>query len=372
MTTAAAPWYKVDNIDQVDTPALLFYPDRIKENIAIAKNMTGDVTRLRPHVKTHKCTEVTRLMLDAGITKFKCATIAEAEMLAMSGAPDVLLAYQPVEIKLHRFIKLIKQYRRTCFSCLADNAASAAMMAAAAVKAGEVLNVFIDVNTGMNRTGIVPAGVPGLYAACSQLKGLTVMGLHAYDGHIYTHDVQQRTKECLAAFSAVQQLAQTVAAMGYATPVIVAGGTPTFPIFAGMDGVECSPGTFVLWDEGYGKLFPDMPFSPAALVVTRVVSLPGDYTVCLDLGHKGIAAENAIASRVRFLNAPDVTFISHSEEHLVIRTVAPRRFNINDVLYGVPVHICPTCALYDSAAIVTNHAVAGEWKIIARNRMITV
>lgn len=370
MRTVAVPWYQVENIDQVDTPALLFYPERIKENIAIAKKIIGDVNRLRPHVKTHKCTEVTRLMLDAGITKFKCATIAEAEMLAISGAPDVLLAYQPVLIKLHRFLNLIKQYRRTRFSCLADNAASAAMMSAAAAEAGEIVNIFIDINTGMNRTGILPAGVTALYTACLQLKGISVKGLHAYDGHIYTPDIEQRTKECLASFSAVQELADVMAEMGYVKPVIVAGGTPTFTIFAGIDEVECSPGTFVLWDDGYGKLFPDMPFLPAAVVVTRVVSVPDDYTACVDLGHKGIAAENTIANRVRFLNAPDVTFISHSEEHLLIKTIGQRRFNINDVLYGVPVHICPTCALYDRAAIVTNHEAVGEWKIIARNRMI--
>lgn len=369
MGTVADPWYQVNNIDQVDTPALLFYPERIKENIAIAKKIIGDVNRLRPHVKTHKCTEVTRLMLDAGITKFKCATIAEAEMLAMSGAPDVLLAYQPVPIKLHRFLKLIKHYRRTCFSCLADNAASAEMMSAAAEEAGEIISIFIDINTGMNRTGILPAGVTALYTACSQLKGITVKGLHAYDGHVHTHNVQQRTKECLASFHAVAQLADVISAMGYVKPVIVAGGTPTFPIFAGIDEVECSPGTFVLWDEGYGK-FPDMSFLPAAVVVTRVVSVPDDYTVCLDLGHKAIAAENSIANRVRFLHAPDVTFVSHSEEHLVIKTVEQHQFNINDVLYGIPVHICPTCALYDRAAIVTNHEAAAEWKIIARDRMI--
>ena len=100
--SGSRPWYEIANIDQLDTPALVVYPDRIKENIRRAIGMTGDAARLRPHVKTHKSPAVTRLMLEAGIRTFKCATIAEAEMLAIEGAPDVLLAYQPIGPKVVR------------------------------------------------------------------------------------------------------------------------------------------------------------------------------------------------------------------------------------------------------------------------------
>ena len=88
--------YKIKNINDLDTPVLVVYPDRVKHNIQTAIDMVGDVARLRPHIKTHKSAEVARLMMDAGITKFKCATIAEAEMLGIAGAKDVLLAYQPI------------------------------------------------------------------------------------------------------------------------------------------------------------------------------------------------------------------------------------------------------------------------------------
>ena len=106
-------WYVINDVDKLDTPALVIYPERVKYNIALAKDMIGNVSRLRPHVKTHKCKEAAILMLETGITKFKCATIAEAEMLGLCKAPDVLLAYQPVGPKLERFIKLIKVYPDT-------------------------------------------------------------------------------------------------------------------------------------------------------------------------------------------------------------------------------------------------------------------
>ena len=89
-------WYIVDNIGELDSPALVIYSERVGHNIETLTKSIVNVARLRPHVKTHKSLEVSKLMLKAGIKKFKCATIAEAEMLAMAGAPDVLLAYQPV------------------------------------------------------------------------------------------------------------------------------------------------------------------------------------------------------------------------------------------------------------------------------------
>src|SRR6266498_1664634 len=105
-------WFHIREIDKIDSPALVIFPERVKANIQTAISMVG-VDRLRPHVKTNKSAEASQLMLDTGITKFKCATIAEAEMLGIIVAPDVLLAYQPLGPKLQRFIELIKKFPAT-------------------------------------------------------------------------------------------------------------------------------------------------------------------------------------------------------------------------------------------------------------------
>src|SRR5205809_6117251 len=111
-------WYEINNVDQVDSPALVIYADRVRENIKTLMSSIDNVDRLRPHIKTHKSLEVSRLMLEAGIKKFKCATIAEAEMLAVAGAPDVLLAYQPVGPKAERLAALKKKFPNVSWSCL--------------------------------------------------------------------------------------------------------------------------------------------------------------------------------------------------------------------------------------------------------------
>lgn len=164
-------WYHITNINTIDSPALVIYKDRVIQNIntaiAIVDDPDGYRERLRPHVKTHKTKEAAQLMMDAGISKFKCATIAEAEMLAMINAHDVLLAYQPVGPKLNRFITLIKKYPATKFSCLVDNIGSAKNIAEAAAENDLEINIYIDLNIGMNRTGITPGDeAVNLYTTC--------------------------------------------------------------------------------------------------------------------------------------------------------------------------------------------------------------
>ncbi len=366
-------WYEIKNINEIDSPALIIYSQRVKENIQILLAMIDDVSRLRPHVKTHKTNEATLLMMDAGIHKFKCATISEAEMLAMAGAPDVLMAYQPVEPKLQRFVTLIKQYPNTKFSCLVDNISFAKKIADTGLVNQIEIQVYIDLNVGMSRTGIVP-GVKAieLHKKCIAMNGINPVGLHAYDGHIRTKDFKQRTDECNEAFMAVEQLQQALFEHGFVEPIIIAGGSPTFPIHAKRKKIECSPGTFIYWDKGYQILCEEQHFLPAALVISRVISMPGETKLCLDLGHKSISAENELDKRVHFLNAPEVKFISQSEEHLVVETGAGHSYKIGDVLYGLPFHICPTCALYECAQIVDNNEASGKWKIIARDRKINI
>ena len=200
-------WYTISNINELDTPALVVYPERVRENIRRAIDLVGDPARLRPHVKTHKSPQVTRMMLEAGIQKFKCATIAEAEMLALEGAPDVLLAYQPIGPKVKRLTALIQKFPSTKFSCLIDSPDAAQAMADVFDAAGLVVPVWLDINVGMDRTGISPgAGALALYREAMEMEGIDPIGLHAYDGHIRDSDPVARAKHCDAAFETVLAL----------------------------------------------------------------------------------------------------------------------------------------------------------------------
>lgn len=366
-------WYHINNIEAIDSPALVIYRERVAENIRTAVSMIGDVKRLRPHVKTHKCREVAALQMEAGIRKFKCATIAEAEMLGIAKAPDVLLAYQPAGPKLKRFVALIKKYPSTKFSCLVDNSQSIKDISAIAIDNSIQIEVYIDLNVGMNRTGIPPGNIAlDLYRECERSGGIEPKGLHAYDGHIRSSDINERTTQCDKAFEAVLAMQEQLTKEGLPAPVIIAGGSPSFPVHAEKEERECSPGTFIYWDKGYGDSFTEQHFLPAALVITRVISLPAERILCLDLGHKSIAAENTLDKRVYFLNAPELKFVSQSEEHLVVESTEDHHYKVGDILYGMPYHICPTVALYERALVVENNEVTTAWRNIARDRKINI
>ena len=269
-------WYRLANAHEVTSPALLIYPARVEENIRRMIAIAGGASRLRPHMKTHKLAEIIRLQLALGLTKFKCSTIAECEMVAGCGAPDVLLAYPPIGPNIDRMLELVKFFPGTAFSALADDAAALRALSQKFADGGLTLEVFLDLDCGMHRTGIEPGPAAiELYRLLATLPGIKPGGLHVYDGHIHDHDLAARTAVCEAAYAPAEALRQQLLQAGLPVPRVIAGGTPTFPIHAKRPDVECSPGTCVLWDAGYSHMVPDLDFLPAALLLTRVVSKPG-------------------------------------------------------------------------------------------------
>ncbi len=365
-------WFEVQNASVLETPAMLVYPDRVKYNIERAISMVGTISRLRPHVKTNKSADACRLMIKAGIKKFKCATIAEAEMLGGIQAADVLLAYQPVGPAISRLKSLVRQFPETRFSCLIDNAETAAEISTAFEDLGSPLTVYIDLNVGMNRTGIIPDLAYKLYEDCKSLGGIELAGFHAYEGHIHEADYTVREEAIAAAFRPVTDLIARIRTGGGDEPILIAGGTPGFPIHAGLNDRECSPGTFIYWDHGYQLKFTEQSFLPAAVLATRIISKPAPGIICTDLGYKAVSAENELSKRLVFLNLSDYTILSQSEEHLALAVANSEDLPIGTLLYALPWHVCPSVALYDALITVENQEIKGRWPTSARNRKISV
>jgi len=349
-------WYQVQNAAQVDSPALLVYPDRIEENIRRMIAMVGGRReRLRPHIKTHKMPDIVRLQMVQGINKCKCATIAEAEMAAQCGVADVLIAYQPVGPKVERVARLMKTFPNTRFSVVADDANVIRALPSN-------FEVLLDIDMGQHRTGIAPG------PAAAELYRARPGGIHVYDGHLQQPDVAERKSAWDAALEPVRRLLKEIGPV----PRIIAGGSPTFAFWARETDFECSPGTSLLWDYSYGTKMPDLGFLPAALMLTRVISKPAANRLCLDLGHKALGSESPIPQRVHLLDLPDAKAVGHSEEHLVVETDRAREFSVGDCLYGMPGHICPTVALHATATVVRNAKACDSWKVTARDRVLTI
>lgn len=359
-------WYLFEESQTIDTPALVIYPKRVLHNIKLLKETVAGV-KIYPHVKTHKSIELTKMLLSEGINSFKCATITEAEMLGKVGAVEALLAYQPTALKLKRLIELTKKYPQTKYACLVDNIKSAQLISNIAQENSLTIHIYIDLNVGMNRTGIYPENAFDLFIQLQYFKGIEFAGLHAYDGHRNEVALEQRTKQVAHSFEPVEKLRERIEIAGFPFPKLIAGGSPTFAIHAQRKNVAVSPGTFVFWDKAYREQIAEHQFEFAALIITRVISLPAKDKICLDLGYKGIAAEKDLSHRMQFLNAPELIPYSHSEEHLVMQVEEGHSYQIGDLFYALPAHICPSVALYNRAYTVVDGKLKQPWLINARD-----
>ena len=371
------PTYRLSDAASVFSPSLVFYPELIRRNVARVVEMAGGPGRLRPHVKTHKTREIARMLLDAGVTRHKCATIAEAEMLAAAGAPDVLIAYPLVGPNTGRLVELVRRFPRTAFSTLVDHPDAARALSAAVSAAGLKVGAVLDLDVGQHRTGIpVGDGALALYQLAASLPGLTPNGFQVYDGHNNQPDRAAREAGVREFIAPVLELRAKAEAKGVPVPRLVCGGTPSFPVYAAMTdvpGVECSPGTFVLHDAGYGPKYSDLAgITPAAVLVTRVVSRPTTDRVTLDLGNKAVAADPLLEKRVTLLDFPEYKTVGHNEEHLIVETAGAAKYKPGDVVYALPGHICPTVALHKEVLVAEGGKVTGKWTVASRDRVLTV
>lgn len=368
--------YAIADTSAIYSPGLIFFTDLIRANIAHMVELAGSADRLRPHVKTHKTPQIVRLEREAGVTKHKCATLAEAELCAANGGTDVLIAYPIVGPNCARLAKLIRAHPGCRFSVTVDHPVAAEMLSAAMAKEGLTVEAVLDLDVGMHRTGIAPgAEAVELYQQIAKLPGLKPGGLHVYDGHNHIESFVDRQQTALTQLEPALNVRTALLEKGLPVPRIVVGGTPTFPVYARLDipGLECSPGTLVLHDNGYGSRFRDLTgFVPAALLLTRVISRPTSTRVTFDLGYKAVASDPPAGKRLILLDVPDYEAVGQNEEHLIIETPAASRYKPGDEALAIPTHICPTVAMHQRAYVVEGGKVVGTWDITGRDRVITV
>ncbi len=365
--------YRIENADELITPALVYYPDIIAENIDRMVRMAGGPERLCPHVKTYKTAPVVRMLLNKGIRAFKCATIAEAEMTAECGAEKVILAYPLVGVSIKRFLTLCKSYPGTTFFAIGDDESQVRLLSDAAIQEGRRVSFLLDIDTGLHRTGVSPALAAQLYPKLCSLPGIAPQGFHVYDGQHHESEEAVRHAAVLQESKHIFALQAQLTRSGLPCDLIVAGGTPTFPCHI-TERVLLSPGTCVIQDAGYRAAYRDLQFEIAGLVLTRVISHPGDDLFTLDLGCKAIASDPPIPRSV-ILDYEDCETLIHNEEHMVLRLPsgeAHRRPAIGTTLYAVPWHTCPTTLLYPEILAVQNHRIIDIWPVTARDRKIRI
>ncbi len=354
----------------IPTPFLGVYRDTLVRNTHKVLELARNPERLRPHIKTYKSSRMAGFLLSHGITRFKCATIGEAKLLARAGARDVLVAYPLIEPAIRSIAALKSRYRATNFSIIADNLKQVEQIEKVFTALGAGMNVFLDVDVGQQRTGVKPdKRALSLYRRIDESPSLRVAGLHAYDGHNHQQDKTERDSAAEECYQAATDLRRRLISEGFEVPTLIMGGTPTFPYYAAKDDVDLSPGTSFFYDSGYGTNHPDLPFEAAAYVFGRIISIPTDSTITVDVGAKAIATDPP-GERGSF---PDHELepVKQNEEHWVLRCTDSRVYSIGDRIRIIPKHICPTVNLYNRIFLLDDREmITDSWIVDGHDRIL--
>lgn len=345
----------------LETPAMLVFDEHLEHNITSLCAMVGGGHNLMVHVKTHKSAAVTRRLLRAGVAGFKCATIAELEMCLRENAPQVILSYPLAHrLKITRFFDLASAYPETDLSVIASAPIHLELLEQEASTRARTIEVLIDIDVGMHRTGIEPGTrATALYRAAHESPHLTVVGLHVYDGHQQFDHPDERHRAVRGHIETITTLRDSLVKSGMSVERIVCGGSFSFSYYAGVSGMLGSPGTCTYWDFEHSRLMPDMPFHWASAVLTQVVDHhPHLQTITTDLGSKGISADKPLERRAYLMGIDGAMLVSQSEEHGIFH-MQGRLPPIGSMLLAVPGHICTTTILYPGS-----HLIDREGKLI--------
>jgi len=370
------PWeerYRISDVEDVLTPALVIYPENIEWNIARTLQLLGgDGNRWRVHVKTAKLDYTMRLLAERGIRNFKCATTLELLEACRSGATDVLIAYPVVGANARRVQEIAGQFPDVRISVLAENEAQVRQWR------GIPVGVFLDINPGMNRTGIEQSHSQEIAKLVRYVRdaGLDFRGLHYYDGQYGALEERERTAVAHAGYNSLLQIVSEIEYGGMNVPEVITAGTPTLPAslsyqgFCGRNFVHrVSPGTVVYNDAtSLAQLPTEYGLRPAVLVLTRVVSHPRPGVITCDAGHKAVSADAGVPTCV-VVGHPELTPLSPSEEHLPMSVAqAAASPPVGEALYLLPRHVCPTVNNFDCALLVRNSHIESVEKVSARGR----
>jgi len=365
--------YRVTGTENVMTPALVIYPEVVASNIERTLHLLGgDANRWRPHIKTAKLAYTLSMLIERGVRTFKCATSLELLVACRSGAVDVLVAYPAVGANALRVREIAEQFPEVCVSALAENEEQVQQWK------GSSVGVFVDINPGMNRTGVEPSDPDSIIKLVRAIvdAGLEFRGLHYYDGQYGGMEEHERTAAARAGYDRLLQLASNVGSSGFGVPEVVTAGTPTFPSSIAYKGFQgnnfihrVSPGTVVYSDAtSLAQLPHEYGYAPAVLVATRVVSHPHKGIFTCDAGHKAVSADAGVPTCVVVGHA-ELTPLGPSEEHLPLQSSTEKKGpQVGEVLYLLPRHICPTVNNFDEALVVRAGKIESVEKVSARGR----
>jgi D-serine deaminase-like pyridoxal phosphate-dependent protein len=362
------------SIDDLETPRLLVDVETMERNVAemVAFADEHDVT-LRSHVKTHKNAELarmeSRLAGDSGVV---CQKLGEVEVMARNGIDDVYLSYQVVgERKLDRLVFLSKKL--DSFATTVDGRAQVRQLQAAAARGEATVDVIVEIDLGLGRTGVQPGEqAVELAQFVAGQPNLSLEGLLAYEAHVKAEAESREDYErlCREAMDVTEETVDLIEAAGIEVEEVKVGGTATTR-YSGTHPVvtEINPGMYPFNDVGEleHRPFDVSKADCAATVVTTVISTPSEDRAVVDAGSKTFGMDKSQNPVPR--HRDDVAYVNASEEHGWLDTSAAEGVSVGDRIEFVVPHVCTTVNLHDSMIGHRDGEVTDVWPVQARGKV---
>ena len=350
---------------EISTPALIIDKRKLEKNIkTMAKFAKNNKINLRPHVKTHKCPIIARMQIEAGAKGITVAKVSEAEVFVKNGFNDILIANEIVSEE--KIIKLLELAKENTISVAVDSIKNVKDLDRLSSKLQIELNILIDIDVGLCRTGIKP-GEPALELAqlVSKAPMLNLKGIMGYEGHLsFIKDPEEKetkTRICMQKLIDTKTLFED---NSLKVSVISAGGTPTYKYAGSYPGItEIQPGTYVFMDHHYAPMLPE--FEITLTILTTIISKPIKRMATLDMGSKSVYYDGY----PKFIESRKIKVQVLTEEHCQV-TYRGINLEIADKIQAIPAHVCPTVNLYNYFTVIEDNELIGTWKISARGKNI--
>lgn len=364
------------SIPGVDTPALVVDRDRLEANIRhFAEMVSQGGAALRPHIKTHKTLEIAGLQLKAGASGITCAKLGEAEVYADAGITDIFVAFPVIGLEKARRAAHLAQ--RCRLSVGVESTTGIQQLSEAASAAGVTLNVRLELDSGLRRTGIAADSAEALCRLILDAPGLRLDGIFTFRGVSFP-GAPSRDAEVLGQQEGEWMVAQAeqLRAAGIPIDAISVGSTFTAAPASRVPGVtEVRPGTYVFFDRMTTRARANTLDEIALVVLATVVSRPSSGIAIIDAGSKTFCGD-VIPANIG-LEGYGVTVDGHSgivermyEEHGFVRLADGFSPAIGDQLAFYPNHVCTTVNLSDELVIIQQGIVTDRWQVAARGRRL--
>jgi D-serine deaminase-like pyridoxal phosphate-dependent protein len=360
-----------------ETPYLLIDGVKMERNILkIAEVAKGNGVALRPHVKTHKIPSIAKEQLEAGARGITVAKVSEAEVMAEGGVEDIFMAYPLVtDAKIRRAVLLGRRIRLVVG---VDSLEGARRLSAVAKAGDHILEVRLEVDTGLRRTGVPFDEAAELANAIGSLGNLNLTGIYTFRGAVLGGSrTLELEKAGLEEGRLMVSLADRMREQNIRVDDVSLGSTPTVEYAAQVEGVtEVRPGTYVFYDRMQAHLGACSLDECAATVVCTVVSRPSKDLAVVDGGSKTFATDVPPGAEPLNLKGfghvvgyPGVVLERLTEEHGMLTLDQDCDLEVGDALQIIPNHICSTVNLHDEVYLLDEDGVLEEMRVAARGKV---